>query len=682
MASISPPTFPSSTRNFDPTPHKLTYAAPKFNTTSRLNHRSTYSSTLFSHPRSRVLDSTTICRCQNNNDEGNTSNNESPRSWDSTFQENFRNVIKWFDDYISGYRNQLENVMKTDDSGGALLTKEDGVVIDGNVDNDEDWDWERWKKHFTEVDKQELIVSILESQLYSAVIKEDYEEAARIKVAIAASATKDTVALVMSQLNKAIKEERYKDAAFVRDHASAGLVGWWVGFSDDSQDPYGLIVQIKAEHGRYLARSYTPRKLAKAADGDPLFEVFITMNEKGEYKHQVVYLKQSNESKDFPIASATSSTLTSTENLLDSISDKIDLSALESEDTDDFENFIRDMIPDVKDVKIKVMNVTSTEKIDRDLISKVVEQIMGEENEEEESDTELESDIEQYDIDFDIGNIITDNEGNSQIAVKIVVGDLVEKVSSDKSCKDLIRLPAKIEKKSRTSFTFLIDKGNLQDSLGNMESLKQSDGGIQDSVMVDLAKSIGSGKIPMKVLKDVNQLINLALTQGQNRQSLSRSTTFNRIKLPLTEDPLNGLYVGGHGIYTSEIIQLKRKFGQWKEDGNMKEFSNLEFYEYVEAVNITGDMHVPAGQVAFRAKVGTKYQLPHRGIIPEEFGVIARYRGQGRLAEAGFQNPKWVDGELVILDGKYINGGPVVGFVYWAPENHFLMFFNQLRLQE
>ncbi|PRQ24302.1 hypothetical protein RchiOBHm_Chr6g0270901 [Rosa chinensis] len=151
--------------------------------------------------------------------------------------------------------------------------------------------------------------------------------------------------------------------------------------------------------------------------------------------------------------------------------------------------------------------------------------------------------------------------------------------------------------------------------------------------------------------------------------------------MPVSQDPLNGLYIGAHGLYTSEVIHLRRKFGQWKEDNGTKEPSNLEFYEYVEALKLTGDPYVPAGQVAFRAKIGKRYQLPHKGIIPEEFGVVARYKGQGRLAEPGFRNPRWVDGELVILDGKYIKGGPVVGFVYWAPEYHFLVFFNRLRLQ-
>lgn len=42
---------------------------------------------------------------------------------------------------------------------------------------------------------------------------------------------------------------------------------------------------------------------------------------------------------------------------------------------------------------------------------------------------------------------------------------------------------------------------------------------------------------------------------------------------------------------------MRRRFGQWKEEGSKKNPSKVEFYEYVEAVKLTGDAYVPAGQV-------------------------------------------------------------------------------------
>lgn len=604
---------------------------------------------------------------------------------------------------FDGYINQFKGLEEAERS------------VDVDVDAQE-WDWDRWMNHFTEVDDQERIVSLLKSQLTHAIDREDYEDAARLKVAIAAASTNDTVGGVMSRLNKAIEEEHYKDAAFVRDYAGAGLVGWWAGISEDNNDPYGRIIHIGAEHGRYVARSYSPRQLAMAAAGAPLFEIFLTTDKNGEYKQQAVYLKRSAAPQDLPVASSKSSGPTGSLKSLDPTNDQDYLFTTSIEDAEDgedreddsdtaegsgFDNILRDMIPGVK---VKVLKVTTPGKVDKDLISKVVEQIMEEEDDEDEDDDEEkdgelesvdtedevkgESDEEKNGIEMDGISGIIDVDEENQMAVKVVVGGLVQNLSRGTSQKDLLRVPARLEKTGRLSFSFSIvedDKRPVSDTSEQSPLKKKAKPRAHrsiDHVMLDLAKSIGRGKIPTKVLKDVSELISLTLSQSHNRQPLSGSTTFNRIEIPSSRDPLNGLYVGAHGLQTSEVIQLRRKFGQWKEDGSMKEPPNLEFYEYVEAVKVTGDPYVPAGQVAFRAKVGKTYQLPHKGIIPEEFGVIARYRGQGRLAEPGFRNPRWVDGELVILDGKYIKGGPVVGFVYWAPEYHFLVFFNQLRLQQ
>ncbi|WJX52480.1 Protein EXUTER 1, chloroplastic-like [Trifolium repens] len=673
-----------------------------------------------------------LCLCLNsvsddNHNNTNNNNDATNRRWDSMLNEFLTGAIKQFDSYMNSLRR---------DRAAAAAADDRGVV------NDEEWDWNRWRQYFDQVDDQERLLVILKSQLRHAVYVEDYGEAARLKVAIAAASNNDSVGKVIALLKRAIKEERYGDAALLRDNAGAGLVGWWAGISKDVNDPHGLIIRITPEHGRYVARSYSPRQLATSAAGVPLFEFFLTMDKKGDFKSQAVYLKRKGSYHGPPTTSTKTLDASGRSSSLESTGDRSELFVVSTEDpeSDDdrndgsdpaegmpgFQNVLKDMIPGVK---VKIFKVITPEKVDKDMVSKVIEQLFAEEEsgdededgeddgnedgeddvneeddnedgdeEEKESDTEsleledikLETEQEEADdeieINADLGTF--EREEQNEIAVKVVIGGLVQKLSSNLSPRDLLRVAAKLEMKGRRSFSFTVENEISQQD-GREKGKSSSDKSIKfqsrrrvDHVISDLAKFIGKEKVPAKVLKEVGELISLTLSQAQNHQPLTGSTIFNRIDIPTSFDPLNGLYIGAYGLYSSEVIQMRRRYGQWQEDGRAKETPDLEFYEYVEALKLIGDPYVPAGQVAFRAKVGKRYQLPHKGIIPEEFGVIARYKGEGRLAEPGFQNPRWVDGELVILDGKHIKAGPVVGFVYWAPEYQFLVFFNRLRLQQ
>lgn len=113
---------------------------------------------------------------------------------------------------------------------------------------------------------------------------------------------------------------------------------------------------------------------------------------------------------------------------------------------------------------------------------------------------------------------------------------------------------------------------------------------------------------------------------------------------------------------------------------------------YVEdtliAFKVTGDRNVPRGQISFQAdltpisvkrlrdgqtsgglppKTDGAQEKPLEPIVltdkaASKWGTrqLPRYRGLGQVAESGFENNRWVDGQLIIIGEEYFSFAWVV----------------------
>ncbi|KAI3763135.1 hypothetical protein L1987_53585 [Smallanthus sonchifolius] len=591
--------------------------------------------------------------------------------------------------FISGSSNSL----KSSPINTSCRCSTNGTSSDHATSSD--WDWNRWTRHFSEIELAERSVSLLQFQLEEAIEKEDFQEASKLKLAIAEATSKDSVAGIMSELKEAIHEERYHEASKLCKNTGSGLVGWWVGYSKDSDGPFGRLIRITPGVGRFIGKSYNPRQLVSASPGTPLFEIFVVNEYDETYTMQVVFMQRAKASNSKATGPSNSSSTEGTSMTDTKNSSVIDVKVNEDkpgkndEKSINFEgatedgiksviNFLKDKIPELKIKDLKVMKVDVERVIeDNDNVNQLIQ----------EDDEKTTSDEESEDENTDLGSNNDETEDGKNLEMKLFVGGVLHSRDDRPSKDEFVRVPAEIEEMEKDSFVLHVPVKSHSDN-DSEESISSkvkiaaiASQGVSELMPPDVAKALwSSDKVSRKVSRDVREIVKFAVSQAKKREKLSEYTNFSRITTSKGDlDPFDGLYVGAFGPYGTEVVQLKRKYGNWSGA------NDVEFFEYVEAVKVTGDLNVPAGQVTFRAKIAKGGYFSNRGMYPDELGVVASYKGQGRIAEFGFKNPKWVEGELLQLNGKgmgpYVKGADL-GFLYVVPEQSFLVLFNRLRLPE
>lgn len=576
-------------------------------------------------------------------------------------------------------------------------------------------EWERWQQIMKEVDEKYRVLEALQFQMDDAVIKEDFKEAAKLKSAFDSCAKGDPLATSLAELERALQEENYKEAARIRDQTCTDLIGWWAGQAEDSKDdPFGRIVNISAMQGRLMAKSYTAKHLAAAREGSHIFDIFVDRSEDGTYRNQPVYLKK----KPNPSVVHSSKALQSLQSdknvrkpngdLLgknkgsaeppSSTSEDASSTKSNNDDKDDEEEGLGKLLGFLKDTLTgsdhpMVINASDI-GFTPDMVRKLHNLAKGD-NEDKpgaESDDSINSTDDADSTDSTA--VFEDGEVRATITVDVRVegeGNSPYAGGAFSRAVPPSTVPAKIERTGRDEFFFHVESlaGASGEEDGESYFYKSGlDRLTENKVEIRTVirggpegseeETVSADQLPLK-RENLDRLMKLALLQAR-RHSLTKTTKFRRIPLNQSRtDPFNGLYLGVYGAHNSEVVQLTRKTGKWEGDT-----SDSPPYEYVEAVKLTGDPNVPAGNVTFRAKIGRQHKLTSRGMIPEELGLTARYNGQGRLANPGFRNPTWVDGELLLFDGraKDLLHGAEVGFIYTVAEKNVLVLFNQLNLKK
>lgn len=560
--------------------------------------------------------------------------------------------------------------------------------------------WDDWSQFFDEMDEAASRVNLLDDQLQAAVAAEDYAEAAMLKRELDQLLAKDSVANILKELEVALGSEEYSRASQLRDEGGAGLLGWWCGRGTED-DPYGHLLHVTSDFGRYVGTAYqakdlaehkgwtednflrgvldrTPRNLAEL--GTPVMEVFVQEREGGSFTKQVCALA--------PAEDVTESELTVTLSDPDQLSDI----TVQRGETDDGQY-----------VQISLSYPDGPEELGQPLQGP------------------------QDDLDFPSISGSGSLEDNILSSSSLFSGSLDGPLGEAEEEVEFLmqRQQATLQTIGLDSFEFEVlpspedeaagdalstgpsgaGEGSLQQGQqqpGDTPAVASSSNGMGSvgdvagfrNTLVKFAQE--SAKLAGKDAKSQEEVDEFA-EQVEEIRKVTRDLvgsgaspagiTISEVNLsgpmPLTgkvryarltpqgarTDPLTGLYIGAFGPHGPELLQLSR--GTW-QDGE----------EAVYGVKVTGDPNVPAGSLSFRAKVGRRHRLEPSEEYPPDLGVVVRYKGEGRIAATGYRNPRWVEGELLQFSSNSpVTRGAQLGFVWSVPgEKKFLILLNKVDL--
>ena len=103
--------------------------------------------------------------------------------------------------------------------------------------------------------------------------------------------------------------------------------------------------------------------------------------------------------------------------------------------------------------------------------------------------------------------------------------------------------------------------------------------------------------------------------------------------------------------------------------------------DLLTAYKVTGDQNVPRGEITFQADLSplkkTRGGKPRKSLQPikltesaaKKWGTsqLPRYPGSGSVAEEGFTNQQWMDGQLIMIGDSYFSFA-------WLPISHQIFF--------